>query len=155
VLSGIDLMPTLLELLGQPPQEAVEGVSFAGALAAGTHPERGPVFAQATKPHRRRYERGRAWRNADKCRGVWEANWKLLHCPLRGRSGGLRELYDLSKDPDEQLDLLGSEDAASRGTESRLADDLAAWSGRPNPLPTIVEESEEVIEELRALGYLD
>jgi arylsulfatase A-like enzyme len=154
-LSAIDLMPTLLELLGQPPQAGVEGVSFAAALAEGTAPERGPVFAQATKPHRRRYERGRAWKNADKCRGVWEANWKLMHCPLRGRFGGLRELYDVSTDPGEQLDLLGSDDPVSREIGRRLADDLSAWSRRSDPLPTIVEESEEVIEELRALGYVD
>jgi hypothetical protein len=65
------------------------------------------------------------------------------------------ELYDLAEDPGETRNLLGPSAApALRETGGRLARELAEWSQSANPLETIVENSPEVIEQLRALGYV-
>lgn len=149
-LSGIDLMPTLLALLGIPGPEEIQGVSFIDALGEGAAwAGRGPVFAQATKPHTSRYEKGRRWKNDRKCRSVWDGSWKLHHCPLRSRI----ELYNLSEDPGELVNL--SADPALRGTVDRLIAELTRWNRSANPRETIVEDSQEVIEQLRALGYAE
>jgi arylsulfatase A-like enzyme len=153
LLSNVDLMPTLVELLGFPPPTGLEGESFAGPLRGQTAwIGRGPVYSQATKPHDARHEAGRPWQNADKCRGIWEQGWKLQHCPMQPRV----ELYDVAQDPDEAKNLLGrGATPALRETGRRLARDLTAWSQSADPLETIPESSPEVIEQLRALGYLE
>ena len=153
LLSNVDLMPTALELLGFVPPAGLEGEAFAGPLLGrAAWIGRGPVYSQATKPHDERHEAGRAWQNADKCRGIWEQDWKLQHCPMMARL----EFYDLAKDPGEAQNLLGrGATPAVRETGRRLARDLAAWSQSADPLETIVESSPEVIEQLRALGYLE
>ncbi len=151
-LSHVDLMPTLLELLGLSPPTGLEGESFAGPLLGReAWIGRGSVYSQATKPHDAHHQAGRAWENADKCRGIWEQRWKLQHCPMVPRM----ELYDLAEDPGETRNLLGPGAApAVRETGARLARELAEWSQSANPLETIVEKSPEVIERLRALGYV-
>lgn len=152
-VSSVDLMPTMLELLGLPVPARVEGESYAGALLGReAWIGRSRAYAQATKPHDARHEAGRVWRNADKCRAVWEQRWKLQHCPLVPRS----ELYDLSRDPGEQRNLLGKgAEATARQTARRLSRELTAWSESARPLKTIAESSPEVIQQLRALGYVE
>ncbi|MGI9590745.1 MAG: sulfatase family protein, partial [Myxococcota bacterium] len=152
-LSNVDLMPTLLELLGLPVPQAIDGESFAGALLGREAWIGGqPIYAEATKPHDALHQAGRAWPNAEKCRAIWDDPWKLQHCPVRGRL----ELHDLAEDPGEQRNLLGPAGSASqREAGRRLGRQLATWSQSADPLETIAERSPEVIEQLRALGYVD
>ena len=99
LLSSVDLVPTLLELLGLSASEGLAGESFADSLLGrSVWLGRGAVFSQATKPHGAEVEAGRHWRNLDKCRAIWEGEWKLQECPLRGR----KELYDLGADAGER-----------------------------------------------------
>jgi N-sulfoglucosamine sulfohydrolase len=48
LLSGVDLMPTLLEIAGEPIPAGVDGESFAGLLTGGTWRPREAIFAQQT-----------------------------------------------------------------------------------------------------------
>jgi arylsulfatase A-like enzyme len=152
-LSNVDLMPTLLELLGLPLPSGLDGESFAGPLLGRqAWIGRGAVYSQATKPHDDRHEAGRAWKNADKCRGLWEDRWKLQHCPMMR----MMELYDLGRDPGEESNLLGPAGGTSeQQMGQRLSRQLAEWTRSANPLETIEESSPEVIDQLRALGYVE
>jgi arylsulfatase A-like enzyme len=152
-LSTIDLMPSLVELLGLPVPEGLEGASFASALAGEeAWVGGGSVFAEATKPYAEGHEARATWVNAGKCRGMWQGQWKVQHCP-RMR---MLELFDLEADPHETVNLLGPAGSpADRSTGQRMAGRLTAWSESAAPLETVVESSPEVIERLRALGYLE
>jgi N-sulfoglucosamine sulfohydrolase len=48
LLSGVDLMPTLLELAGVAPPEGLDGQSFAGLLTGGSYGPREQLFAEQT-----------------------------------------------------------------------------------------------------------
>jgi N-sulfoglucosamine sulfohydrolase len=48
LLSGVDLMPTLLELAGIDPPDDVDGMSFAGLLTSGAYQPRNVIFAEQT-----------------------------------------------------------------------------------------------------------
>lgn len=152
LLSNVDLMPTLLELLGMSAPPGLAGRSFAAALLGrAVWTGRGPVFSQATKPHDPQSEGGRRWKNLDKCRGIWDGAWKLQHCPLQARL----ELFDLSADPGEQSELLAAGSPSAKQVGRRLAGELADWSQAADPLETIEEDAAEVIEALEALGYVE
>lgn len=151
LVSGVDVMPTLLELLGLEVPDAVEGTSFAARLR-GERPtqERTHAYSQATKPHGARFLKGHAYPNAGKCRAVWTSEWKLLHCPVWGRT----ELYDLRTDPHETRDLTASRDPSVVETRIRLHRELTEWTDSSGPLRFGESVSPEAVEKLRALGYL-
>jgi arylsulfatase A-like enzyme len=80
----VDVLPTLLDWLGLPTPEHVQGSSFAallGGAAAGAH----PVYSE--------------WA-ARGVRALRIGDWKYVNRRVA------EELYDLAADPDEQRDLL-------------------------------------------------
>jgi arylsulfatase A-like enzyme len=140
----VDLAPTLLDLLGiDGALPKRQGRSLAPALAgdAALDPLH-PVFLQ-----RRLYE-------VEKLRGVAVRGTKLAVRVgtlkyLEAPAEGTRELYDLSTDPGELVNL-----AASRvGDAKRLQTMLAEWLRR-TPQANAGSVSSEDAERLRALGYV-
>jgi arylsulfatase A-like enzyme len=95
----VDLNPTLAQVLGLPPDPAWQGRS----LFDPTRAPRAYFYAA----------------NQDYLLGVREGNWKYLYDVTQGTE----QLYDLSRDPDEQRDLA----AAERGRCERLLLRLSAW----------------------------
>jgi arylsulfatase A-like enzyme len=82
---------------------------------------------------------------AGKVRAVFDGHWKLI---VTLRTGGRRyELYDLSEDPRDTVDRSADE----RERVAALEADLDRFWSRDSPA---VEVDEELIENLRALGYL-
>ncbi len=76
-------------------------------------------------------------------------NLKIIHTPLDGK----HELYDLSTDPGERINLWGKNEAGDR-----LARELGDWirENRSDPGSATSEAIEsylEMVERLRALGY--
>jgi arylsulfatase A-like enzyme len=151
-VSNIDILPTLLDMLQLPIPEAVEGRSFAKTLNDVTHEisER-PIFSEATKPHTREPEGPSNWKNAYKCRGLWTADWKLQDCP----HDGYRALYDRTRDPNENNNLLPASDPKTQSIYEVLARRLAAWSASASPEDSTKDEDPTVTEQLRALGYVE
>lgn len=103
LLSHVDVFPTLMELLGLPVPENVQGVSFAPALCEGSKaPVRTEVFGFQNGYEMRsiRTERYKLIRNFElhapcTCPGdVRQPRQETLSSPLV-------ELYDLEKDPRE------------------------------------------------------
>jgi arylsulfatase A-like enzyme len=112
----IDLMPTLLDLAGIPPDAAAQGASLKPLLTGeGKAPEEPYVFSESSV--------GSA--------AVRAGRWKLIRKP------GGAELYDLEADPGEKRDLAAAEKERTAELEkvlaARLAADAALSSGEPLP----------------------
>lgn len=144
----VDLAPTILSLVGAEPLASPQGRDLASALTSGEalDPE-APVFFQ-----RRHYDspevQGVPVKGAKL--GVRVGRWKYLEA----RAEGTRELYDLSSDPGELVNLVGPR----AGDARRLQSILEAWLSRT---PRAGAEGErgrvdaEDAERLRALGYVE
>ncbi len=148
----VDLLPTLLELLGVPPPAGLElpGRSLAPLLtgAAPRAPERELVFSSSRALSDRYADRGYALDSARRIHAARSSRWKLVWYP--GSERDYFELYDLAADPGETKDVV----AAHPHARDALAAALRAWLGEPGA-PPAAELSPEVREKLRALGYAD
>jgi arylsulfatase A-like enzyme len=148
LVSNIDVMPSLLELLGVPIPAGVEGLSFAAAFGQKELAEhREAAFSEATKPYDTRHEAGAEWQNERKFRSIRTPRWKLVRRPLRDQT----RLFDLSHDPREQRDLSGQRPKLTMKLRSRLE----AWSAEAHPKGVEHDLDPEVKSRLEALGYVD
>ena len=136
----VDLMPTVLEVLGLGVPEGVQGRSM-------LQPSQRDLVAvqyvrEKTAQMRPAYDR---------------VQWALYRGDLKyiEYSDGEHELYDLSGDPQELDDL------SSRRPEEvgRLRDALADWRGQVEPLVSAPSSppapDSETLERLRVLGYAE
>lgn len=120
MLSGYDVMPTILEILdlGQELPPALPGRSFRGTLTdADGRPDNRPVVV---------------YDEFGPTRMIRKRNWKYVHrYPY-----GPHELFDLANDPEERVNLLedarvweaGESDRLVRAAEMRA--ELEAWFAR-------------------------
>jgi arylsulfatase A-like enzyme len=144
----IDIMPTILDLLGLPVPATVMGASVAAAATGGASGDAGPAVARLV----RRTEGAR-----ERLTAARFGTTKIVRVE---RDGEERiELYDLERDPGERAPLDGAGldrrlPGAVRAlaevaeTESRARERLGLDGGGDATLPPDVEEA------LRALGYL-
>lgn len=141
----VDLVPTILGFLGQTAPGHLDGIDLSTHLLRGTRPEEGRVAFGSYTWRRKRLFMARS------------DTHKLIY----SESGG-EEFYDLVADPDEVDDLLAAgadalkaADAVTAYTDLRRAIDtlLEAHASLKRGTP-VVPLSDELIEELRALGYL-
>jgi len=102
-VGSIDVMPTVLDLLGLPAPDQVQGESLVPAMAGGRAGR--DVFAETDY---REYTFKRAVVTPD--------GWKLIYT-LESKT---RELYDLTADPGEQRDLAAAERGRADELERRL-----------------------------------
>jgi arylsulfatase A-like enzyme len=91
-VSHLDILPTLLDILGMNPSDTLDGVSLRASLESGTPPPDRPIFAQ--------FSGGRAL--GDIRRAVVTRRHKYIHDPR-----DVPELYDLVTDPLEMTNLAG------------------------------------------------
>jgi arylsulfatase A-like enzyme len=116
--SHVDVLPTLLDLLGLPIPADRCGRSFEGLLTGGDYTPRDHVFAEMT--WHERYAPMRAIRTTDAkyVRNVWKQQRVHLPADIFGSRAGRavreafyiderprEELYDLTADPNEQASL--------------------------------------------------
>ncbi|APE17124.1 sulfatase [Mycobacterium sp. WY10] len=135
LFSGVDLLPTLLELVGISPGDDIEGLSHAANLLAGqNNPVRDHVYTEKT--YHDSYDPIRAIRSKKHSYIENYAQRPLLDLPLdieESPSGQAvepfihsprpaRELYDLEADPAESNNLLAAE--ADEEAET-IAEELA------------------------------
>jgi hypothetical protein len=73
------------------------------------------------------------------------------HCP----HDGFRALYDRRDDPAELHNLLPTTDPKLRRIHDGLAAQLDAWGASASPEVSEKDEDPAVIEQLRALGYVE
>jgi arylsulfatase A-like enzyme len=157
----VDLMPTLLDLVGAPPVPGVMGRSFAPMLRGAPDPAAAvrPIFSSAWQT-RAVFADGRAARVPQPTFSVQVGPRKLIRYTDGSRS--YFAYYDLEEDPAEESDalsrspreaselagLLDRYEAESRARRSALLAQPDALA----PEPTLEPEREQ---RLRELGYIE
>lgn len=125
----VDLVPTLLSLL-QIPAPAVDGRDLGPALRGDPLSE-APAYAQVAP-------------------GI-EAQYRGDETLIA--QGARKELYDLSKDPQQALELSSSDPARAQAAEAALQQQQARW--RETALESAKAPlGQDALEGLRAAGYL-
>lgn len=133
VVSGADLVPTVLDLLGLPPMEGADGTSLVAAMGSGR--SEGRVAYSETVLPRDQY----GWSDLA---GARDDRWARVMAPIP-------ELYDLAADPTEQ-DNLGDEPTEPA---RRLDDVIASVRAGARDAGHRTMGDEEM-ESLRSLGYV-
>lgn len=150
LVSSIDLVPTILELVGEPVTDRVEGESFDG-LMDGSLPARAPIFAEATQPWKLpAFNQDPVWKNRDKFQCVRTDRFKYMFRRADQQVG----LYDLTLDPYEQNNLLAVDGAFDASLLEDLKRQLFAWRDKARPLQPRSVESQKHLDSLRSLGYV-
>ncbi len=143
----VDLLPTVLDLLGLRPPAGISGRSLATALLSATEPLPRPIYTETLI---RKLEVPEGLER----RALVDGGHKLVLTQLEGdgRTSQSLELYDLMADPRELNDLA----AADPARRDRLAARLAALADRleRDYQPSPFEMDEGARERLRSLGYL-
>jgi tetratricopeptide (TPR) repeat protein len=133
----VDVMPTILDLLGLAARKDVDGQSLRGLFdPAFPRPRPAELYAETLSA---RLSQG--W---SEMRAVIQADHKYVH-------GGRPELFDLGADPDELRNRVADEPERAGRLRSNLEAFLKAHATR-NPSPAEVDA--ETRERLEALGYL-
>lgn len=147
----VDLLPTLLPLLGLP---APDGLELDGRnllpWITGAEPlrERPLAYASNRAFDRHHGDRGYRLREQDFIRSVRSLRYKLIQYP--GVDEDYFELYDLQQDPGEQENLANLHPELRDG----LRQALDRWQGTVPGEGPATDLSPEDVENLRALGYL-
>ena len=144
----VDLLPTVLELLGvaAPAGTELHGHSLVPLLRGGGF-EPGPVFASSRAIAQRHRDRGYRFPPGAQIHSLRTDRWKLILYPdLRGER---LELYDLAADPAERDDRAAREPRVRGELRARLGRWLALERPAPPPPPL----DPELREQLDALGY--
>jgi len=127
----VDIVPTVLDLLGAPPDPSLSGASLRGTLA-GAVADRPAYFEAMT------YNLVRGWAPL---RGILSGRQKYIDLPIP-------ELYDLGADPKETANLA----SVQRDRLQVLTNLLRSYNVAPPNRPG--RESAEAAAALRSLGYV-
>ena len=149
---SIDIMPTILDLLGVPAGPHAQGRSLLPAFD-GEIDER-PALLEATLHY---YEGESLGHKPMMITGLRTSEWKLVHVALErdGKPGWVGELYDLSKEPLERTNVSEENPEVFRSLIERLNVITQARSAGSLPKDNRLEMDAETREKLKALGYLN
>lgn len=137
----IDVVPTILDLLGLPPHADVMGRSLVPLIdgSPGADDVDRIAFSQSGMP-------GPGWRSVTSNR----------HQLLFDTRSGKRRLFDLERDPEEQVDVAASRPEIADGLlevlRERLAESARRNTGPPTAAPVVDEDTRRQLEEL---GYVE
>lgn len=130
----IDLLPTILKLMGSPAPAGIEGVSLV-PLFSGKDADTAISYAETLYP-----KINLGWAEL---RAIRTNQWKYVRAPKP-------ELYDLSRDPGEANNVLAQHPAEVRKLEAQLV--AASRSAGPEKVETTPMD-ERTLAQLKSLGY--
>jgi len=137
-VSLVDIVPTVLDLVGLKVPASVEGVDLRAALEGGPAPDRRrPVCAESLEA---------STFGCSPLHGIVEGTWKYIMAPRP-------ELYDLAHDPGERTNLESKEVQVAKRLRGRLEamfQELEAAA--PPRVATRVDP--EALMRLQSLGYV-
>lgn len=135
VVRLVDVVPTLLEVLELPAPEHIQGESLL-PLVEGDETLARPVFSQ--------------WLAAGRIVALRDGEWKYIRVKRK------EQLFDLSSDPSESVDLLAARQEVLARLQARvdeiIGDSYAFAETRTTARPPRLDQ--ETREQLEALGYL-
>jgi tetratricopeptide (TPR) repeat protein len=129
----IDLLPTVLELMGLPALAGVQGASLAPAFQGKGLPA-SYSYTETLFP-----KLNLGWAEL---RGMRTKRWKYIRAPKP-------ELFDLAQDPGETTNVIGAHAAQVRELEAQLT----AASGADGKVSTVASDP-QTMRQLKSLGYL-
>ena len=135
IVRGVDLAPTLLDVAGLPAPAGLDGRSLVELIVGRSREGPGPAYLESFTP---RFHWG-----ARELLGLRAGPWLYVRSPLP-------ELYDVSTDPGETVNLAAERPAELEALEALLRP-LAGDLPPPEPRGGIDAETER---RLNALGYL-
>jgi len=107
-----DIAPTILDLVGAPPEDVMDGISLAPVMRGQTGETYPFAFSHATIPDTRRAIQDERYKYIE---------W-LENCP-READIPAQELYDLASDPRETKNIIDQQPAVAK----RLQTELRRW----------------------------
>ena len=138
----VDILPTVLDLLGLPEASGVQGSSLSLLLAGDSRVAAGrnepAAYFEALTPYLTR-----GWAPL---RGYRQGKYKFVDLPIA-------ELYDVEADPGELVNLAGEDPRRVAVMRADLQDHLAAAVGG-GAITEVAAESGATLERLRSLGYV-
>ena len=136
-VESVDVLPTVLELLGLPLSETLKlrGRSLAAAFRGGDEPEPKSIYAESLMASLL-YGWGELM-------SIREGPWKLIESPKP-------ELYQLDEDPEEKDSRIDK----NHGARDRLRAALAALSPTKGETPGTAAIDPELLSKLGTLGYV-
>lgn len=137
--SGVDVMPTILDIAGIRPPANLPGRSLRNP---GGDPDRILVAESFVDSHliriRRRSDHGQ--------RAVYQGKWKFI-----ATVNGSKELYDWVADPSESHNIYNEDHPEAR----RLSESLDPWlDAVPRPQTSTTTMTPQTRDRLRGLGYI-
>jgi tetratricopeptide (TPR) repeat protein len=135
-VATVDLMPTVLDLVGLPPQPGIDGRSLARLILAPTAEASGRAYSET---YFTRFHFG--WQHL---RSLRDGTWKYIDAPKP-------ELYEVRQDPGETNNVF--EAHSRRAEDLRLALEKMAGSG-VQAAPDKDSLDPETLQRLAALGYV-
>jgi arylsulfatase A-like enzyme/tetratricopeptide (TPR) repeat protein len=134
----VDIVPTVLDLVGLKIPSWVEGADLRPALEGGPAPDnQRAVYIESLEA---------ATYGCSALHGIVQGPWKYILAPRP-------ELYDLTKDPGELTNLAGMEPQVTqrlRGCLAAMFKELERAAPRRGPLTV----DQEAVKRLRSLGYV-
>jgi arylsulfatase A-like enzyme/tetratricopeptide (TPR) repeat protein len=134
----IDIFPTLLEMASITPPAETQGRSLLPLMFRPQKEEDEFAYAESMSPNLQF-----GWSSIHSLRTT---QYKYIDTPKA-------ELYDLTRDPDEQTNLLGQYPNITREMKDML-DRLMEETSQSAPTPQAANLDRETIEKLSALGYI-
>ena len=136
-VSIVDVLPTVLSLLGEPLPEEIDGTDLLASEGPPGAAAQRILFGEADHNNR----------EPDLTRSARGTRFKLV----LDRLSGEHSLYDLGIDPRERRDVK----AANPDEVQRLLAALARFESTRSAGPTLPATSPEVRKQLEALGYVE
>ncbi|MEW6742037.1 MAG: sulfatase [Planctomycetota bacterium] len=143
---SVDIMPTILELAALPVPAQVQGTSLLAAMHTGETGDLAGYFENL-------YGKLEVTSGITR-QGIQRGNWKYIYSqrdhPPPGGASERRELYDLSTDPEELVNLAGERPEQAEQLHNALAEFLRT---QPAGEARTLAPDDETRAKLKALGY--